>query len=263
MSLAATGATGSYPARLWRLCVMAAALSFASAALAQGATAVRQLASPALAVKAGRQRGISVLDKRRQEEQQEMAAAEAAAAKRKKIIKPTASVATVVDPSLPAGVGIMGRGRSAVNARLTSDGSTVEALQRRRLSLLSKAEFRPMRSVVGVAPAGAGNFDGMPDRSVYAEGPDGEEAWARDMSAFAASNFRGKGVELRTLDQHELKSGLFGFWHEKCGHGKCVEWVQAENGWHLCMVESDGMPVVPSVEAAISWVLQMAKGDKK
>ena len=157
----------------------------------------------------------------------------------------------------------MGRGRSAVNARLTSDGSTVEALQRRRLSLLSKAEFRPMRSVVGVAPAGAGNFDGMPDRSDYAEGSDGEEAWARDMSAFAASNFRGKGVELRTLDQHELKSGLFGFWHEKCGHGKCVEWVQAENGWHLCMVESDGMPVVPSVEVAISWVLQMAKGDKK
>ena len=43
---------------------------------------------------------------------QEMAAAEAAAAKRKKIIKPTASVATVVDPSLPAGVGIMGQGRS-------------------------------------------------------------------------------------------------------------------------------------------------------
>ena len=87
MSLAATGATGSYPARLWRLCVMAAALSFASAALAQGATAVRQLASPALAVKAGRQRGLSVLEKRRQEEEQEMAAAEAAAAKRKKVIK--------------------------------------------------------------------------------------------------------------------------------------------------------------------------------
>ena len=62
--------------------------AIASAALAQqSATAVRQPASPALAVKAGRQRGISVLDKRRQEEQQEMAAAEAAAAKRKKIIK--------------------------------------------------------------------------------------------------------------------------------------------------------------------------------
>ena len=37
-------------------------------------------------------------------------------------------------------------------------------------SLLSKAEFRPMRSVVGVSPAGAGNFDGMPDRATYAEG---------------------------------------------------------------------------------------------
>ena len=84
LSLALTGATGSYrPARLWRQCVMAAALSFASDALAQSATAVRHLASPALAVKAGRQRGTSVLDKRRQEQQQEMAAAEAAAAKRK------------------------------------------------------------------------------------------------------------------------------------------------------------------------------------
>ena len=138
-------------------CLIAAARSFASAALAESATAAPQLVLPALAVKAGRQCGVSVLDKRRQAEQQEMAAAEAAAAKRTKIIKPTSSVATVVDPSLPAGVGTMGRGRSAVNARLTGDGSTVEALQRRRLSLLSKAEFRPMRSVVGVAPVGAGN----------------------------------------------------------------------------------------------------------
>ena len=183
------------------------------------------------------QRGISVLDKRRQEQQQEMAAAEAAAAKRKKIIKPTASVATVVDPSLPAGVGIMGRGRSAVNARLTSDGTTVlEALQRRRLSLLSKAEFRPRLSVVGVAPAGAGNFDGMPLTvgSAYAEGPDGEEAWAREIyvGVFAACPIFGARASrrLRTLDQHELKSrasSVFGTRSaQKCGHGKCVEWVQ-------------------------------------
>ena len=114
---------------------MAAALSLASAALAQGATAVRQLASPALAVKAGRQRGLSVLEKRRQEEQQEMAAAEAAAAKRKKVFRPTASVPTVVDPSLPAGVGVMGRGRAAVNARLTSDadGSTVDESSKKQI----------------------------------------------------------------------------------------------------------------------------------
>ena len=67
---------------------MAAALSLASAALAQGATAVRQLASPALAVKAGRQRGLSVLEKRRQEEQQEMAAAEAAKEKSRSATRP-------------------------------------------------------------------------------------------------------------------------------------------------------------------------------
>ena len=64
-----------------------------------------------------------------------MAAAEAVAAKRKKILTPKPSVATVADPSLPAGVGIMGRGRAAVNAPLTSDGSTVQALQQRRTSM--------------------------------------------------------------------------------------------------------------------------------
>ena len=66
---------------------MAAALSFASASLAESATAAPQLASPALAVKAGRQRGLTVMEKRRQEEEEQMAAAEAAAAKRKKILK--------------------------------------------------------------------------------------------------------------------------------------------------------------------------------
>ena len=83
---------------------MAAALSFASASLAESATAAPQLASPALAVKAGRQRGLTVMEKRRQEEEEQMAAAEAAAAKRKKILTPKPSVATVTDPSLPAGV---------------------------------------------------------------------------------------------------------------------------------------------------------------
>ena len=119
----------------WRQCVMAAALSFASASLAESATAAPQLASPALAVKAGRQRGLTVMEKRRQEEEEQMAAAEAAAAKRKKILTPKPSVATVADPSLPAGVGIMGRGRAAVNAPLTSDESTVQALQQRRTSM--------------------------------------------------------------------------------------------------------------------------------
>ena len=38
---------------------MAAELSFASASLAESATAAPQLASPALAVKAGRQRGLT------------------------------------------------------------------------------------------------------------------------------------------------------------------------------------------------------------
>ena len=124
----------------------------------------------------------------------------------------------------------MGRGRAAVNMPLRADGDGVQALQERRQSLLAKADFRPMRAVISVAPAGAGKFDGMPDRDDYEDGPDGEAAWARDLESFAETNFQGKGVELRTIDQHELKTGFFGCWHEKNGHGVVVEWTEVEHG---------------------------------
>ena len=116
-----------------------------------------------------------------------------------------------------------------------------------------------------MAPAGAGKFDGVPDQDGHEEGPDGEAAWARDLQTFAETNFPGKakGVELRTIDQHELKTGFFGCWHEKNGHGEVVEWTEVQHGWELHMVERDGLPVVPSLATAISWVLQMAKGHAK
>eukprot|EP00966_Prymnesium_polylepis_P154110 3558652-Prymnesium_polylepis.1 len=77
----------------------------------------------------------------------------------------------------------------------------------------------------------------MPDRDEYASDAEGEAEWERDLESFADTNFRGKGVEQRTIDQHELKSGFFGSWHEKGGHGAVVEWVQRDNGWELRTVE--------------------------
>ena len=126
--------------------------------------------------------------------------------------------------------------------------------------MLAAAEFRPTRKVVAVAPAGAGKFDSMPDRDDYAAGAEGEAAFARDFEQFVESNFDGKGVELRTIDQHELKVGFFGAWHERCGHGKCVEWQLVEHGWTLAQVIVDGVPVVPTAAAVMSFVCQMAKG---
>ena len=72
----------------------------------------------------------SVLDKRRREEQQEMAAAEAAAAKRRKVLKPVASVATVVDPSLPAGVCVFIFYLMRVNKRIHGILFTIETPSR-------------------------------------------------------------------------------------------------------------------------------------
>ena len=67
-------------------------------------------------------------------------------------------------------------------------------------------------------------------------------------------------MELRTLDQHELKTGFFGAWHERNGHGKCVEWQLVEHGWHLALVYEDGVPHLPTAASAMSFICQMAKG---
>jgi hypothetical protein len=114
-----------------------------------------------------------------------------------------------------------------------------------------------MRAVVAVAPAGAAKFDAMPDRDDYDAGAAGEAEFARDFEAFIETNFDGKGVELRTIDQHELKTGFFGAWHERGGHGACVEWHHVENGWQLAMVFTDaGEPVVPTPAAVMSFICQ-------
>ena len=50
----------------------------------------------------------------------------------------------------------------------------------------------------------------MPDRDDFPEGAEGEPAYANVFEKFAEENFDGKAVELRTIDQHELKAGFFG-----------------------------------------------------
>ena len=121
---------------------------------------------------------------------------------------------------MPNGVGIQGRGRAGMNSPLENGSDCVVAMQQRRQSLLAAAEYRPTRSVIVLATAGAGKFDGMPDRDDYPKGSEGEAQFALDVERFIDCNFDGKGVELRTLDQHELKSVFFGAWYERNGHGR-------------------------------------------
>ena len=130
------------------------------------------LASPAQAAKSGRQRGLSVLERHCLEMESLAAADRAAAAKRWKGCE--APAISVVDPSLPNGVGTQGRGRSGMNSPLANGSDCVVAMQQRRQSLLAAAEYRQTRTVIVLTTAGAGKFDGMPDRDQYPEGSEGE-----------------------------------------------------------------------------------------
>ena len=81
---------------------------------------------------------------------------------------------------LPNGVGVQGRGRALSNVPLTQDANSLAALQERKQSLLAAAEYRPMRAIVSVTPAGAAKFDEMPDQ-------DGEAAFAVEIGEAARS----------------------------------------------------------------------------
>ena len=106
-----------------------------------------------------------------------------------------------------------------MNGPMSSGSDCVAALQQRRNSWMAAADYRPMKKVLPLAPAGAGKFAEMPDRDDFPEGAEGEPVYSNVFEKFAEENFDGKAVELRTIDQHELKAGFFGAWH-----GKCVEW---------------------------------------
>ena len=83
------------------------------------------------------------------------------------------------------------------------------------------------------------------------------------MKEYVDKNFKHAGIEARSADQHELKTGFFGFWCEKRGHGKCVEWVQVENGWELrAMRDNAGDLIVPTFAAAMDFALLVRVCDK-
>lgn len=127
------------------------------------------LASPAAAVKMGRERGPSVQERWRKEE--EAAAARTCIRKPEKARSAAHAVVLADALQLPNGVGIQGRGRAAMNGQLSESTNCVAAMQERQQSLLAAAEFRSARAVVAVTAAGAGNFDAMPDRDDYIRQP--------------------------------------------------------------------------------------------
>ena len=96
---------------------------------------------------------------------------------------------------MPNGVGTQGRGRSGMNSPLANGSDCVVAMQQRRQSLLAAAEYRPTRTVIVLTTAGAGKFDGMPDRELYPQGSEGEAQFAFDVERFIECNFDGKGVD--------------------------------------------------------------------
>ncbi|MDC0526016.1 hypothetical protein OAO87_03360 [bacterium] len=140
--------------------------SCASFGVAEGEERVieRVLASPALAVKAGRERGLSVLARKQKAEAEQIAAEEAAAAAKrgKRPRRPERQRQSRMPQRTGGSVLLAGRqvaakwrghlgswacrGEHATQSCRPGDG--VQALQERRQSLLAKADFRPMRAVI-------------------------------------------------------------------------------------------------------------------
>ena len=121
-------------------------------------------------------------------------------------------------------------------------GGAVQTLERRKSSLTAAAEYRPTAKVTAVAPAGSGRMDNLADRMDFEVGTAaGAAAFTAEMLKWAEENFERTGIEARSADEHEKKAGFFGYWHEQCGHGKCVEWRQAADGtgWELHALKTE------------------------
>jgi hypothetical protein len=238
-----------------------------------------------------RNRGPTMSEQRAAAAAAEAAEAEERAAARARaplVVASTTMAGRATAKQRPEGACTGDRGRAAMNAPIQLGGG-VQNVEDRKSSLMEAAEFRPTQKVTSVAPTGAGKLDELPDRMEFEVATAaGAAAFSEAMMEFVDKNFNAAGIEARSADQHELKTGFFGFWHEKRGHGKCVEWVQVENGWELHLVkDSKGDLVVPTFAAAMefaflvraahaqsSWAArcealtcayalrQMAKGDK-
>ena len=123
-----------------------------------------------------------------------------------------------------------------MNAPLKLGG--VQNVEDRKASLMEKAEHRPTSKVTAVGPAGAGKLDELPDSDGFnLETAAGAAAFSEAMVEFVEQNFDSAGIEARSADAHECKTGFFGFWYQKRGHVRCVEWVEMENGWELRAVK--------------------------
>jgi hypothetical protein len=111
--------------------------------------------------------------------------------------------------------------------------------------------------MTAVAPAGTGKLDEVPDRMDFEIATAaGAAQFAESMLSFVEKNFEHAGIEARSADEHEKKAGFFGYWHEKRGHGRCVEWQQVDLGWELRALKIEsGEPIVPSFAAVMEFAL--------
>ena len=207
-----------------------------------------------------RSRGPSVTERRATEDAAEAAKQEQKAAARARAVPGTAIVPAAVEnaagESRPMGARELGRGRAAMNAPVKLGGG-VQNLEDRKASLMAKAEYRPTHKVTAVAPADTGSLDDLPDRMEFELATDaGAEQFAASMLEFIDKNVDKVGIEARSADAQELKAGFFGFWLEKRGHGKYVEWRKAENGWELhAITNEEGVPRVPTFAAVMDFAL--------
>ena len=163
------------------------------------------LRSPAAAARQ-RERGPSVSERRAAEEAAAAGAEEDRAAARAAARVNATAVVNTSGESKVNGACQLGRGRAARNAPLTLGGSA-PAMEDRKQTLLAKAESRRLSLVVGLAPAGAGKLNEMPERDTYAAGSAGNDAWEAEFFDFVNKNFSGTGGQLRAADQHELRAG--------------------------------------------------------
>ena len=148
-------------------------------------------------------RGPSISERRAVEEAEEMAkaAAKEVAKKAKKSSVREAVVQTLVACAAAAGGAplaacVLGRGRAARNTPI-SIGGDVQNMEKRKATLMKKAEWRPTRKLTDVGPAGSSKLDDMPDRDDFAAGAEGAAEFSEIMLGFVDRNFTNGGIEAR------------------------------------------------------------------
>ena len=174
--------------------------------------------APAAAVKAGRERGPSVSERRAKEQAAE--AAEAATKKAKKIsVKRALGEALRVVGAAATGI-VYGRVRLHSSPHAPSNGTGEE----QRNALLEKGWGRRTVLVHGVSPSGDAAFEAVDDvgREVFAMGEQGAQEHEEAFMEYLSGNFDDAGSEVRSLDYRDRKVGHFGDWLKRVGHGEYI-----------------------------------------